>query len=193
MAKKEKKEKEVEITLRKEGSPDIRVNCPREIKMSFLKGFIYFRFHCFSPLTISPVNKKDLLFFVLQFLAIFISCVFFTVDPVVGLIIVTAVFVFNIIRTKNYYFNFIKKRLAEGYVVEDPEKQQLLQNAGLSNGSVSSYSSSGASFSTSSPVSSSSKPSQGDLTAQLEKLAALKEKGILSDEEFAAQKAKLLG
>lgn len=31
-----------------------------------------------------------------------------------------------------------------------------------------------------------------DATAQLEKLAALKEKGILSDEEFAAQKAKIL-
>lgn len=191
MAKKEKKEKEVEITLRKDGSPDIIVNCPREIKMSFLKGFIYFRFHCFSPLTISPVNKKDLLLFVLQFLAIFISCVFVTVDPVVGVIIITAVFVFNIIRTKNYYFNFIKKRLAEGYVVEDPEKQQLLVDAGLFNSSVASYSSS--SVSSSPSDTSSSKPSQEDITVQLEKLAALKEKGILSDEEFATQKAKLLG
>ncbi|MCI7576750.1 MAG: SHOCT domain-containing protein, partial [Spirochaetia bacterium] len=34
---------------------------------------------------------------------------------------------------------------------------------------------------------------QKDITAELEKLASLKEKGILSDEEFAAQKAKLLG
>ena len=32
-----------------------------------------------------------------------------------------------------------------------------------------------------------------DLTAQLQQLAALKEQGILSDEEFAAAKAKLLG
>ena len=32
-----------------------------------------------------------------------------------------------------------------------------------------------------------------DAVAQIEKLAALKEKGILSDEEFAAQKAKILG
>jgi lambda repressor-like predicted transcriptional regulator len=31
-----------------------------------------------------------------------------------------------------------------------------------------------------------------DVVAQLEKLAALKEKGLLTDEEFAAQKAKLL-
>jgi len=34
--------------------------------------------------------------------------------------------------------------------------------------------------------------SQGDSLAQLEKLAQLKEKGVLSDEEFQAQKAKLL-
>jgi hypothetical protein len=32
-----------------------------------------------------------------------------------------------------------------------------------------------------------------DLTAELEKLAALKTAGILTDEEFAAAKAKLLG
>lgn len=32
-----------------------------------------------------------------------------------------------------------------------------------------------------------------DVATQLEKLAALKEKGILTEEEFAAQKAKLLG
>jgi hypothetical protein len=32
-----------------------------------------------------------------------------------------------------------------------------------------------------------------DLTAELQKLASLKEAGILTDEEFAAAKAKLLG
>lgn len=32
----------------------------------------------------------------------------------------------------------------------------------------------------------------GDLIAQLEKLGDLRDKGILTDEEFAAQKAKLL-
>jgi Short C-terminal domain len=35
-------------------------------------------------------------------------------------------------------------------------------------------------------------PSESDTIAQLEKLGELKEKGILSDEEFAAQKAKIL-
>jgi hypothetical protein len=35
-------------------------------------------------------------------------------------------------------------------------------------------------------------PSESDTIAQLEKLGELKDKGILSDEEFAAQKAKIL-
>lgn len=33
----------------------------------------------------------------------------------------------------------------------------------------------------------------GDMTAELEKLADLKEKGILTDEEFAAKKQQILG
>lgn len=36
-------------------------------------------------------------------------------------------------------------------------------------------------------------PSEDDTITQLEKLAALKQQGILTDEEFAAQKAKILG
>ena len=36
-------------------------------------------------------------------------------------------------------------------------------------------------------------PAGNDLTAQLEQLASLKQQGILSDEEFTAAKAKLLG
>lgn len=36
-------------------------------------------------------------------------------------------------------------------------------------------------------------PAGDDITAQLEKLASLHTSGVLSDEEFAAAKAKLLG
>jgi hypothetical protein len=35
-------------------------------------------------------------------------------------------------------------------------------------------------------------PPAGDLTSQLRELASLRDQGILTDEEFAAQKAKLL-
>jgi hypothetical protein len=36
-------------------------------------------------------------------------------------------------------------------------------------------------------------PAEDDVVAQIEKLGELKAKGLLTDEEFAAQKAKLLG
>lgn len=36
-------------------------------------------------------------------------------------------------------------------------------------------------------------PAQDDVIRQLKELAALKEQGILTDEEFAAQKARILG
>jgi hypothetical protein len=36
-------------------------------------------------------------------------------------------------------------------------------------------------------------PPQVDVVSQLKELAALREQGVLTDEEFAAQKAKLLG
>ncbi len=36
-------------------------------------------------------------------------------------------------------------------------------------------------------------PSQDDTIAQLERLGALKAQGLLTEEEFAAQKAKILG
>ena len=36
-------------------------------------------------------------------------------------------------------------------------------------------------------------PPQDDVISQLERLAALKDQGILTEEEFAAQKAKILG
>jgi membrane protease subunit (stomatin/prohibitin family) len=36
-------------------------------------------------------------------------------------------------------------------------------------------------------------PSQDDTISQLERLGALKDQGVLTDEEFQAQKAKILG
>lgn len=103
--------------------------------------------------------------------------------PPLGVIALAGVVALNFIYNKNYFFNFIKKKIEEGYSVEDEEQRRLLEEAGIHFSSTSNFSSS----------SESSSRVQKDITAELEKLASLKEKGILSDEEFAAQKAKLLG
>lgn len=97
------------------------------------------------------------------------------------LIVLAVVLFLNIRYNKNYFFNFIKKKLAEGYTVEVADQKQILQDAGIFVES---------SIGTSSSSSTQSQSSQENVTAQLEKLASLKEKGILSDEEFAAQKTK---
>ena len=43
------------------------------------------------------------------------------------------------------------------------------------------------------PPAAPAEPSSDDVFAQLERLGELHEKGVLTDEEFAAQKARLLG
>lgn len=174
--------KDIEIVLKKEGAQDITVKCPQQIKLPAWRvyGAIYAGL---PPLSIKPADMKGLAISVLAFLAIFVSCTFFMVNVVLGIIVLGAVIAFNIVYTKNYFFNFIKKKLAEGYTVEGEEQNQILKEAGIFAEATSNSSSSN-----------SAKPSSVvDVSEQLEKLASLKEKGILSDEEFAAQKAKLLG
>ena len=174
--------KDIEIVLKKEGAQDITVKCPQKIKLPAWR--VYTTLYAgLPPLSIKPADMKGLVVTLLAFIAIFISCTFFTVNTALGVIVLGAVLVFNIIYTKNYFFNFIKKKLAEGYTVDDEEQKKILQEAGLSAMGVASSS-----------YASTAKPAPAeDVIGQIEKLAALKEKGILSDEEFAAQKNKLLG
>lgn len=175
--------KKVEITLRKEGSEDIIVKCPRKVKLS-VGGALLAVHSGLPPAEIKPKQGKDALKCYLLFLLIFVACVPFAIAPVLGIITLGVVLFLNIRYNKNYFFNFINKKLAEGYTVEDAEQKQILQEAGIS------VESSGATASSSSAQSQSS---QEDVTAQIEKLAGLVEKGLLTKEEFAAQKAKLLG
>ena len=173
--------KSVEITLKKDGSKDILVKCPRSIKLNPVIAAISILYGM-PPFQVKPINGGDVIKSLALFAMIFISLGICSVSVGFGFILFLVVIVINYLFTKNYFFNFIKKRLAVGYKDENSESQQILKEAGLLSESVS--------FSSSA---SDSKPAQKDVSAELEKLAALKEKGILNDEEFASQKAKLLG
>ncbi len=182
--------KDVEITLKKEGSGDIVVKCPSKIKLHPAMAAIVALYGC-PPAAIKPTQGKDILKAYALFAGIFAAGALVIIPPV-GIIALIVMIVLNIRYNKDYFYNFIKKRLEEGYSVEQEEHKQLLREAGLPVDSVTSS----AALPPSSPVSVTSaapKVSQEDVFAQLEKLANLKEKGILNDEEFAAQKAKLLG
>ncbi|MBQ8680766.1 MAG: SHOCT domain-containing protein [Treponema sp.] len=174
--------KKVEITLKKDGSEDIIVKCPRKVKLSIGGALLAIRFGL-PPADIKPVQGKDVIKCIVLFLLIFVAAALFVVPPL-GVVALVVVLFLNIRYNQNYFVNFIKQKLSDGYTVEDSEQKQILQEAGIS------IESNGATASSSSTQSQSS---QEDVSVQLEKLASLKEKGILSDEEFAAQKAKLLG
>ena len=173
--------KKVEIVLKKDGVEDITVKCPQKVKLSVMGALFAIRFGL-PPADVKPTQGKDVLKCIVLFLTIFVACAFFEVHPILGVIALTISLFLNIRYNKNYFFNFIKKNFAEGYMVEDSESQQILQDAGLWS-EASSFSSSA----------SSSQSDHKDITAEIEKLASLKEKGILTDDEFASQKAKLLG
>ena len=174
--------KKVEIVLKKDGAEDIIVECPQKVKLSVMGALFVIRFGL-PPADVKPVQGKDVIKCLGLFLSIFLAGALVVVSQALGVIAFIGTYVLNVIYNKNYFFNFIKKKIEEGYSVEDEEQRRLLEEAGIHFSSASNFSSS----------SESSSRVQKDITAELEKLASLKEKGILSDDEFAAQKAKLLG
>lgn len=122
--------KDIEIVLKKEGLKDITVKCPQTIKLPAWR--VYTAIYAgLPPLSIKPADIKGLLITVLAFFAIFVSCAFFMVSVALGIIVFGAVVAFNFVYTKNYFFNFIKKKLAEGYSPENEEQNQILKEAGV--------------------------------------------------------------
>lgn len=175
--------KDVEIVLKKEGSKDITVKCPRTVKLSPVIAALYILWGC-PPLWVKPIDWKGAFISFLAYPLIVISlAVLFLVSPGFGLVLLAAVLVLEFLFNRDYFFNFFKKRLAEGYTVEDEEQKQILKEAGVFVESNN----------TSTSSTNSSVQKTEDVASQIEKLGALVEKGLLSKEEFDAQKAKLLG
>lgn len=124
--------KKIKIIMRKEGEKDICIKCQPEIKVSFIKGLFGLMFNGISPFKAKPINMKDLLIGFLLFCSIFvIPLMFFLYSTALSVVVFIALVAANVIYNKDYCFNFIKKRLSEGYVVEDEEQKKLLEAAGV--------------------------------------------------------------
>ncbi len=121
--------KDIEITLKKDGSNDIIVKCPQKVKLSVMGALFAIRFGL-PPADVTPVQVKDVIKCIGLYLSIFIACILFVVPPL-GVIALAGVVALNVIYNKNYFFNFIKKKMEEGYKVEDEEQRKLLEDAGL--------------------------------------------------------------
>ncbi|UTY25217.1 SHOCT domain-containing protein [Treponema denticola] len=111
--------------------------------------------------------------------------------PGLGIIALIGLFVLNIVVTKNYFFNYIKKCISEGYVPESEESRVILSNAGILLPTQQNNVASTVAKISKESTQTYSQPTR-DFVQELEKLANLKEKGILTQEEFEAQKQKLL-
>lgn len=121
--------KKVEIVLKKDGAEDIIVKCPQKVKLSVM-GALFAIGYGLPPTDVTPVQVKDVIKCIGLFLSIFIACILFVVPPL-GVIALAGVVALNVIYNKNYFFNFIKKKMEEGYKVEDEEQRKLLEDAGL--------------------------------------------------------------
>ncbi len=122
--------KKIEVILKKDGSEDITVTCPEKVKLSVPSALLAIKFGL-PPADVKPVQVKDVVKCIILFFAIFAACIFFTVSVPLGIIAVIIAFVTNIIYNQNYFFNFIRKKIAEGYTVENEEHKNLLQAAGV--------------------------------------------------------------
>ncbi len=122
--------KKIEVILKKDGSEDITVMCPEKVKLSVPSALLAIKFGL-PPADVKPVQVKDVVKCIILFFAIFAACIFFTVSVPLGIIAVIIAFVANIIYNQNYFFNFIRKKIAEGYTVENEEHKNLLQASGV--------------------------------------------------------------
>ena len=121
--------KKVEFVLKKDGTEDIIVKCPQKVKLSVMGALFAIRFGL-PPADVTPVQVKDVINCIGLFLSIFMTCILFVVPPL-GVIALAGVVTLNFIYNKNYFFNFIEKKMEEGYKVEDEEQRKLLEDAGL--------------------------------------------------------------
>lgn len=122
----------VEIVLRKDGEQDITVKCPEKIKLGVGQTILALRFGM-PPMDVKPVDKKGLGVILGCFLSIFAVAGLMSVigaNPLFCALEAIGLVVMNLIVTKNYFFNFIKGKLADGYTVSS-EHESLLQAAGM--------------------------------------------------------------
>ena len=102
--------KQIEITLRKEGSGDIVVNCPEKIKLSIPGALLAIKFGL-PPADIKPVQWKDVAIAYIIFFAMFLSCAIVTVSIPVCVIFLPPVFFLTSIITRIISLTLSRKSL----------------------------------------------------------------------------------
>lgn len=122
--------KDVEIVLKKEGATDIIVKCPETIKLHPVAAWFAIS-NGLPPASINPKQGKDILKAFVLFFCIFASLLFCYLSIALGIVACLVVIGINVGFNRNYFFNFIRNKLEEGYIVENEEQKKLLETAGV--------------------------------------------------------------
>lgn len=126
-----KRKGKVSIVLEKAGNPPITVNCPAKIKQNPALVLLTMRTSGFPPLNVTPKDWKGFGIHLVAFLSIFLFAATSQVIGGIGLILALVDLVLNCILEANYYFNFIKTKIKEGYSIADSEQRALCEQAGV--------------------------------------------------------------
>ena len=188
MQKKQKKGY-VEITLVKDNCNSIVINCPEKIKLNFIQLYLAVVFGC-PALDVEPKDWKGAGLIYGTFFGAFLACALFaSVNAFLAILALLGLMIANAIITKNYFLNYIKKLIAAGYVPKTENDKHVLENAGIYVPNSNTVHKTDASIQ---DTATTSTVTQTNYSQELEKLAELKDKGILTQEEFESKKKKIL-
>lgn len=122
--------KKIEIKLVKSGEKDVIINCPESIKLGLLDLYMALRLDI-PPLNIKPINYVSIVINLLLYALIYAVpalLLYFGTSTAVFLILTSITIALNIVVNKNYYWNFICKKLKEGYLPANEETRAILES-----------------------------------------------------------------
>lgn len=123
------KKKRVTIELTNpESEKKITVDAPRDIVPGFFRTYLELHFGI-PPLNVSPVDWKGLVTILAPF--ILLVLINWSAFALIGILIGIGVLVDNYFITKNYYRDYIRSRLREGWQLTDSSQQELLHSSGV--------------------------------------------------------------
>ena len=112
-----------EIILSKNDESDIVVECPRKIILGFFQTVMVV-YADFPPMNIKAKQWKD---FFIDILMLAMIILFGSTATVMGIVFAVLMYAVYFTRNKYYYWNFIQKKIDDGYTVSDDQTSHLTE------------------------------------------------------------------
>lgn len=122
------KNAKVELHLKNGTGKECTISCSEKIRLSPLQLYLELQYGI-PAFNVKPVSGKDVAIALLLFASIFLVIVVF--PNLFGVLLCIGLIVVNVIYTKDFYYNAVKKILTEGYLPVDDDTAAILKNAGF--------------------------------------------------------------